>query len=191
VGRRWGGGGRAGVSAARRVKSHVANRGGSAPLCCSTGVATRALVPSHKFDRHVSRQRWESWLWTCVFALLPLLLWWLLVQIIGVEGKTGAVDASRELLFFSLTMCTLALSELRNVHMVMRRRSGYESLFYASIVVIAGSAALYGVFLSVHSSPTFVSRIFTFSIGAAVIGFGVGTCTQIFVHGGDAHAAVG
>jgi hypothetical protein len=123
-----------------------------------------------------------------VFALLPLLLWLLLVQVIGVEGHSGAAEASRELLFFSLTICTLALSELRNAHATMRSRNWYETLCALSVIVIAGSAALYGVFLSVHTKPKVLPRLFAFSISAAIVGFGIGTWTQIFLKGGVEHA---
>ncbi len=47
----------------------------------------------------MNTHRWDQWLWTCVFALLPLLVWLVLVQVIGVEGDAGFVEASRELLF--------------------------------------------------------------------------------------------
>ena len=133
----------------------------------------------------VTRLRWEQWLWTCVFALLPLLLWLLLVQVIGVEGHTGAAEASRELLFFALAICTIALYDLRDVDAVMRRHTGYESAFHASIVGIAVSAALYGVFLSVQTNHKALSKMFSFSIGAAVICLVVSTWTQTFIHRGE------
>jgi hypothetical protein len=138
-------------------------------------------------DWSLTRQRWESWVWTCIFALLPLLLWLLLVQIIGVEGKTGAAEASRELLFFSIAISTFALSGLRDANSLMRRRPGYESLFQGCLVVIAGSAASYGVFLTVHSQPKLVARTFAFAIGIALVGFTVGTLTQLFIHNGDSN----
>lgn len=94
------------------------------------------------------------------------------MQVIGVKGYTGAPEASRELLFFSLAICTLALSELRNADAMMRNRGGYETLNYAPLLAIAVSAALYGLFLSVHTNPKFVAEIF--SIRGA-------TSTQIFM----------
>lgn len=155
---------------------------------CVQSLATTVAITLYK-SKSVTRLRWEQWLWTCVFALLPLLLWLLLVQVIGVEGNTGAAEASRELLFFSLAICTIALYDLRNVDAAMRSRSGYESFYYASIVEIASSAALYGVFLSVHTSPKLLSKILSFSIGTAVICLGVSTWTQTFIHRGENNAA--
>jgi hypothetical protein len=126
----------------------------------------------------VTRYQWERWFWTCIFALLPLFVWLLLVQI----------KASRELLFFSLAICTLDLSELRNVDPPMRNRYGYESLCSASVMGIVVSAALYGVFLSVHGDPKALTKIFVFSVGVALAGVVVGTRAQIFIHRGDTNA---
>jgi hypothetical protein len=136
----------------------------------------------------VTRYQWERWFWTCIFALLPLFVWLLLVQVIGTEGSTGAVEASRELLFFSLAICTLDLSELRNVDPPMRNRYGYESLCSASVRGIVVSAALYGVFLSVQGDPKALTKIFVFSVGVALAGVVVGTRAQIFIHRGDTNA---
>jgi len=122
-----------------------------------------------------------------VFALLPLLLWLLLVHVIGVEANTGVADASRELLFFSLTICTIALSELRNVEAAGRTRGGYETFYSGSIIDITASAAMYGVFLSVHGKPEVLARILPVSIGMALAGVVIGTWTQIFIHGGVTH----
>jgi hypothetical protein len=135
----------------------------------------------------LTRHHWEVWLWTCVFALLPFLLWLLLVHVIGVEANTGAADASRELLFFSLTIGTIALSELRNVDAAKRTQGGYETLYSGSIIDITVSAAMYGVFLSVHGKPEVLARILPFSLVFAVMGFAIGTGTQVFIHGGVTH----
>jgi len=94
----------------------------------------------------VNKHRWEQWLWTCVATLLPLPLWLFLVQVIGVERDAGAAEASRELLFFSLAVSTLALSDLRYVEAASRNRKGYETLNSVSLLVILGSVALYGAF---------------------------------------------
>ncbi|HXB27093.1 MAG TPA: hypothetical protein VNV25_20365 [Gemmatimonadaceae bacterium] len=126
----------------------------------------------------VTRYQWERWFWTCIFALLPLFVWLLLVQI----------KASRELLFFSLAICTLDLSELRKVDPPMRNRYGYESLCSASVMGIVVSAALYGVFLSVQGDPKALTKIFVFSVGVALAGVVVGTRAQIFIHRGDTNA---
>jgi hypothetical protein len=122
-----------------------------------------------------------------VFALLPFLLWLFLVPVVGVDANRGAADASRELLFFSLTICTIALSELRNVEAAGRTRGGYETAYSGSIIDVTASAAMYGVFLSVHGRPEVLARIVPFSIGMAVAGFVIGTWTQIFIHGGVTH----
>jgi hypothetical protein len=126
----------------------------------------------------VTRYQWERWFWTCIFALLPLFVWLLLVQI----------KASRELLFFSLAICTLDLSELRKVDPPMGNRYGYESLCSASVMGIVVSAALYGVFLSVQGDPKALTKIFVFSVGVALAGVVVGTRAQIFIHRGDTNA---
>lgn len=112
------------------------------------------------------------------------MLWLLLVQVIDVEGDAVAAEASRELLFFSLAICTLALCDLRYVEAASRNRKGYETLNNVSLLVILGSAALYGAFLVVHSKPT-LEKIFAASIGVASFGFIVGTVTQAFVHRGE------
>jgi len=147
-------------------------------------LATNVAINSYNSSL-VNKHRWEQWLWACVFALLPLLLWLLLVQVIGVEGDAVATEASRELLFFSLAICTLALSDLRYVEAASRNRKGYETLNNVSLLVILGSAALYGAFLVVHSKPTALEKIFAASIGVASFGFIVGTVTQAFVHRGE------
>jgi hypothetical protein len=100
-------------------------------------------------------------------------------QVIGVNDDTGAAEASRELLFFSLAIGTLALSDLRDVDVTMRGRRGYQTLNNLSLLVILSSAALYGVFLTVHSKHT---------IGIALFGFGVGTWAQLVVNRGESNA---
>lgn len=65
-----------------------------------------------------------------------------------------------------------------------RNRSGYETLNYASLFAIAASAALYGMFLSVHPNHRVLSKIFSFSIATAITCFVIGTGTQIFVYKG-------
>jgi hypothetical protein len=111
----------------------------------------------------VTQHRWEQRLWTCVLIILPLLLWLFLVRVIGVESDTSPAEASRE----------------------RKRRPGrYESLRYASILVIVSSVDLYGEILTEHVDPRSASTIFSFSIGLAIAGVGVGTCAQIFVRRG-------
>jgi hypothetical protein len=136
----------------------------------------------------VTQLQWERWLWTCILALLPLLLWLLIVQVIGVEWRTGAAEISRELLFFSLTICIVVLSDLRDVDIATRDRYGYESFFIGSIVIVAVAAGLYGFFLSVHAQPKNIARLFALSMTVGVAGFVVGTRAQILIHSGGANA---
>ena len=121
-------------------------------------------------------------------ALLPLVLWLLVVQVIGVEWHAGAGEVSRELLFFSLTISVVVLSELRDMDIAARHRYGYESFFLGSIVIIAISAAFYGLFLGIHAHAKDMARLSALSIGIALAGFGLGTWTQIFIHSGGANA---
>jgi uncharacterized membrane protein len=136
----------------------------------------------------MTQHRWEVWLWQCVFALLPLILWLILARVAGIDPSTGPAEVARELLFFALAICTLVLSDLRDVDAQKRSHRGCESLRGGSIVVIAISAALYGVFLSLHAHPRSLGRLFPFAVVAALAGFVVGTLTQVFIYHGGKNA---
>lgn len=136
----------------------------------------------------MTRLQWERWLGTCLCALLPLVLWLLVVQVIGVEWRTGAAEVSRELLFFSLTIGTVVLSELRDVSVALRHEYGYESFFIGSIVIIAVSGDVYGLLLGVHANSKVLARLFALSVTLAVGGFVVGTRAQVFIHRGGINA---
>jgi hypothetical protein len=131
----------------------------------------------------MNRRQWEIWIWTCIFALLPLLFELLLGSLVGVSAKERTVDATRELLFFTFTISTLSLSDLRNATTVIRNRTGYESRSNFSIIAALTAVAFYGVQLGSRLRPINTVRFFAYSGGVALIGLFLATEIQNHIRG--------
>jgi hypothetical protein len=87
-------------------------------------------------------QPWVTWAISCFMGLLPLIAWLLAHQLAGGRGIVGP-DATRELLFFSLSTASTALLNLAE-----KARPGWPQLwsFCGQFLTIV-PALLYGEFL--------------------------------------------
>ncbi len=118
--------------------------------------------------------RLEAWWWNCAAAVLPLVLW-LLVHLFKEDVKATAVEASKELLFFTLTICTLSLADLRRVG--MRQHESVAQWFTFGTVT---SAAFYGMFLfDSGANRVFERNVLIFAVFLAGAFLAVGIRTQV------------
>jgi hypothetical protein len=124
-------------------------------------------------------------------ALLPLIVW-LIVHAIASDLARARAEATRELLFFALSLCALTITELQGASHHLRFRAGFHTLLQASLFVIVVAAVLYGGFLTgdARGDRRVVAHTYSWAIAIAAIAFGLGMQVQRFLGQEDHHAGV-
>lgn len=135
------------------------------------------------------RYHWGPWLWTCALSLLPLELW-LLVRHVTDARIHVTSEATRELLFFALSLSSASLVELRNALYRVHRSTTFDSHFQACHIIAIITAVLYGVLLTGEflRDATIVRHMYACSIAAAVFAAGFGADVQRIIHAEDHNA---
>jgi hypothetical protein len=123
---------------------------------------------------------WEAFLGACVFAFVPLGMW-LLAHFMAGERVMIATEATRELLFFALSMSSTALLGLVDTaHGLLLR-----ICLYVTVIITIFSAAAYGMFLNGEALHA-VARMrgaYHVSIAAAITAFLFGALVHYLTNG--------
>ncbi len=126
-----------------------------------------------------------------MLVLLPLILW-ILVHHIVLNRSGTQVTASRELLFFALSLCTLTLTELQDVSAKLRSMASFHTLFQATLFTINFAAVAYGAILTgdARHDVLVVQHAYHLSTAIAVTGFALSTRAQLFINQENDHAGI-
>lgn len=125
---------------------------------------------------------WRVWLIGCIIALFPLGAWLFARYLVG-EPPTFGATATRELLFFGLSITGEGILAL--VEATQRMRS--PLLTYGAIAIAIASAFVYGAFLigeALHAAVR-MRNAYHVSVALASIALGYGALIRTLTREGN------
>lgn len=136
-----------------------------------------------KLSKRIFSKLIEWVLYTCVFSMLPLIVFALLNSFFKLESKDNSIYLS-ELLFFGITISVITIKDMVSLKMWKKEQNIFNIALFYSIFVLIISSILYGIIVLNGLTPSDMvvikDGLLPCTIFIAVSSFAAGTAVQIW-----------